>query len=269
MQFNPIKSNHQRYWLRFRIKAYAVISAVLLMAVFSFYFVLNWQFLKIADFQVTGLGSEDKNDFLRKLQPIIFSTKIGGVLGMENYFSWPKEIPGLALISPEQPNLDFAGLTITKDLFKHQIIIAAHKRQRLGIICDPGNAGCWWFDDLDGLLIENAPFSQGQLFFTINESTSDNLGLGRRILPAPLFANLKIVLVILKDLNIAIASMELNNALEELIVTANSGWKLIFSLRFDPSAAIGAVKDLLAKTPTTNIEYIDLTVENKIYLKQR
>lgn len=278
--FNPLKTDHNRQWLKFRIKSYAVVAGLILTAVFGFYTTLNWQFLKITDIQVTGLDTEKKDDFLRKLEPIIFKNKISGILGLENYFSWPKEISGLALMSLQQPNLDFASITINKDLFKHQITVDMHKRQRLGIICENNSAdsaisprlsvtNCWWFDDTDGLLMSEAPFADGQMFFRINETGMVNLALGQLILPESLFINLKIILEILKDLNIAIADMRLDRALEELTIASTGHFRLIFSLRFDPSAVIGSVKDLLVKTPAEKIDYIDLTVENKIYLKAR
>lgn len=283
-----IHSERRRFWLH--IKIYLIIFFVLLLGVGGIYLVRESPYFKVRSLKVVGLPDESAEKFLTTLKLEIFKRPVARLLGEDNYLSWPKEL------APQ--NLSLSGIIIDKDLLDRSIVINVEKRERLGIWClqTPINADdtqinayalenirgdprldlrtsaiakqCWWFDKKDGLLFEEAFDTEGQLIFRISERTSDFLRLGSRVLDDSLFANFKKLLEVTRELDLSVKDITIDRAGQELTIITNQGAVFIFSLRFDATAnTVPALKELLAKNPLATINYVDLTVENKIYLK--
>jgi len=129
---------------------------------------------------------------------------------------------------------------------------------------------CWWFDEKDGIILSEAPLTAGRLIYKISERSGSALKIGSKILPSQLFSNLKKIVFELDELDIIAENFGFDRILQEFTVVTREGAELIFSLRFDPTAnTLPAVAELLRKTPLTAVRRLDLTVENKIYLKKR
>ena len=59
----------------------------------------------------------------------------------------------------------------------------------------------------------------------------------------------------------------LKGGLYEIRAQIIDGPEIRFSLRFDPKNSLDALSTLIQKGNLKNAEYVDLTVENRIYLK--
>jgi len=282
-----IHSERRRFW--FRIKVYLGVFILLLLGTGGIYFFRESPYFKVKSIEILGIESESREKFLSDLQLEVFKRPITKFLGSDNIFSWPREFRPL--------NLGFASIVIDKDWLKRSIVANVEKRERLGIWCavsrpnedliesngnrifgsdsvafddNSSEERCWWFDKKDGLLIQEAPDAQGQLIFTITEDNSDFLDIGSQMLDGLLFDNFRKLLKAIKELDLSVKNLMVDRVRQEFKIITNQGAAFIFSLRFDATtSAVPALKELLKKNPLETINYVDLTVENKIYLKTR
>lgn len=268
MQLYLSESQRRRYWLRFRIKVYSFLCVAALAAVGSVYFIRQSGFFQISKVEIPGLSGEEKRALSGEIESLVLARKLSRFLGAENFLSWPGEMP--------VRNLAYARVNISRDFSRREILISAERRDKLGIWCieplpeSEENKQCFWFDKDDGILMDRSPGAEGQLVFAVNETSGNFPMLGESVLAMPLFKNFKAILEGVKALGLSIVDMRFDRKLEELTLTAAEGARLIFSLRFDPALnAFPALRDLFIKNPLASISYLDLTVENKIYLKSR
>ncbi len=278
----------RRQSLKWRIKLYILLFLLILSAGESVYLLRESPLFKIQEILVTGLENQPREQFLRVLTPAVFKNTLARFLGSENIIAWPKNLP-LA-------SLEFASIGVKKDWFNREITIDAQRRERFGILCvsranneqieankdrifeddsltfedNSGGERCWWFDEKEGLLIEEAPYTEGQLTLRVDEVSDSERRIGQKILAEPLFINFRKILNSLTDLELNLKNLTLDSVGQEFKIRTTAGFEIIFSLRFDPSKnTLPALQELLAKTPANTIQYIDLRVENKIYLKNR
>lgn len=286
------KISNQRRLLKLRLKVYLLGIAFIALAFGGVYFFRESEVFKITEIKIQGLENSSEEKFLSSLKPIIYQSPIARFLGEENFLSWPNKI---SLPYPE--NLKIMRLTVDKNIFKRSIALSVEKRQKFGIWCrvirpnfeliqtnetlilDDNSVGlagdlsgareCWWFDGEDGILFEEAPNSEGQLFLKISEESAETRGLGQRVLPDYLFANLKSILNAIAAMNLRVKDLKLDQKVQELAVVTFDGAKMVFSLRFSPANNLAALSEILSATPLEAVDYVDLTVENKVYLKNR
>lgn len=252
----------RRHWLKFRIRIYGLLFLLFLILIGAVYLLRESNLVKITKVEIVGLEPPQSEELRKKLELKLFRKPLAGILGTDNFLIWPRRL--------SYQDLTLANLTIDKNWLTREVKITAQKREKLGIWCE--GEECWWFDSYDGLLIEGAPASEGQLIFKINQTqsaTTSETGLrtGEKIMPPNHFANLKKIMEILKKLELSVKDAVFHQDLEELRIKTEEGAALIFSLRFDPLNILGGLRELLGKTPIGSINYLDLTVENKIYLK--
>lgn len=259
-----LDSQRRRRWFRRRLKFYLFFLFLWLIVVGGVYTVREAQLFRIAAIEVIGLADAEREQFLSALKPVILESRTARLFGENNYFSWPNEI--------SYSDLETAEVKIKKDLLARKVVIHPIKRARLGIWCFEGNEpqNCVWFDEKDGTVLSEAPQTAGRLIYKIGEESGTVLEPGSKILPNPLFGNLKKIVLALDNLKIVPKSLFLERSLQEFTVMTSEGAEFVFSLRFDPTLnALAAVAKLLEKTPLTAIRRLDLTVENKIYLKSK
>lgn len=237
------------------------------------------QFFKIKNLAFYGLENESRETFLNKLKPFIYAKSAARWLGENNYFAWPEN---LKLNVYE--NLELASLRITKNIFKKSVTIETVLRGKFGIWCQQQSrhnpdsisenplistpVGCWWFDD-GGLIFKEAPFSEGVLLIKIDEASNAEMSLGQKILPAEPMANFVKIIAALRRLVVPVKNADFDRSLQELTIVTSGAAKLIFSLHFDPTDNLSGLEEILKNNRLESIDYINLTVENKIYLKAK
>ena len=244
--------------INFKTKVYLLLLLIGLFLIGSLYIVRDSSIFKIKKISISGLNTQEQQELITDIETKFLANFIPRFLGKDNFLAWPGEV--------KFSNIKFSSVVLHKNLLRREITLNATKREKLGIWCFLKN--CFWFDKADGLLMEEAPIPDGQIVFKITEERSENPKIGDRVLPAELFANFKKILATAKELSLSLEVIQVSSALQEMRLKTNEKALLIFSLRSDPAISLlPALKKILNETPLQKINYIDMTVENKIYLK--
>lgn len=239
---------------------------------------------RVEQFIVRGLDPGEEAAFLRSLEPLVLKNAFARFLGFSNYLAWPNVLP------PPTPAL--ARLEVEKRFFARAIVLTVEKRIRYGIWCgEPAaddteqttsaatTAGksqpqfltprCYWFDERDGTLFEEAPETAGQLIPSIGEITEETPPLGTPFIPAPAFEYIKTIIATLMREGIGFRDLKLDRGAEEFRIRTPRGALLIFNIRADPLPALTSLAALRGESSLERFEYVDLTIPHKLLLKRR
>jgi hypothetical protein len=94
--------------------------------------------------------------------------------------------------------------------------------------------------------------------------------VGEPVLDSELFANVKKILDGISGLQLRAEMISYDESLEELTIKTDFGTKIVLSVRFDPTkTAIPALRRIMIKPGLSELNSINLTVENRAYLKYR
>ena len=234
---------------------------------------------------VHGVEGTEQADLLRRLDDAIASNPLARFLGARNYFAWPNAV--------ESPFASLASLTIEKNFWAKTVTLTAEKRSEYGTWCallpEPAadepegeqaapdavapaprtTDACFWFDET-GILFEHAPTTQGQLIATITEELGALPALGTPILEGEDLENTKRILAYLKTGGLSITELAMKRNLRELHARTARGARILFSTRENPEPLVfSALATFMERNDLARIEYIDLTVPNKVYVKWR
>lgn len=300
LYLTPAQRKRRRFI--FRLKLYILFFVLSLASIGIFYFLENSVFWRIEKFEISGNKRLSAGQIISNLKPMILTGFTGKFLGFNHYLSW-LSYKDIYLTSP-----NFANLTVSGDLFKKEIKIDVEEKEPYGVWCREtylpvGEAGivvdnkqknadtngenprnnlresaldrresasmsCWWFDK-EGLILELAPYSEGPLIFRILDLSDAPMIVGNKVLDEKSFNYLTTILEAVKELDFSVESFIFDKKLEEFNAESRDGSKILFSLRFDPSSNIAALKTLKEKGDFKNIDYADLRVENRLYIKNR
>ncbi len=250
------KAQHQRRYRNLRIKIYLWAGLVLLAAILTVYSIFKLPFLQIQKIEISGRID------LEALQAEVFKNKLAQFLGIDNFLSWPKEI---------------GGVLIEKDYFTGTLKGITDSPERFIIWCPSAGSGqapsgaseCYWVNR-SGIAVETAPDTEGSAIPKVKDSRETALLEGKHVLSKNLFSNLAKIIDGFAKLPVSIADFNFDDRLQELTANGARGERIIFSLRFAPSErAFSYLKDLISSGKLRASEYVDLTVENRIYLKSR
>lgn len=125
---------------------------------------------------------------------------------------------------------------------------------------------CYWFNN-NGLLTSEATTIVGNVLLKINEVSNYRPEINKQFLDNYLWENMALVIEFLKSGKLDVKNILLIRNDQDLIVTANDGVKILFSLRFNPQNNIAGLLSALDKNKMKNVSQIDLRVENKIFYK--
>lgn len=221
------------------------------MAVILLFYFLQSPVFEVKNIEVNGLKTFTEEEFLNNLKPLILNNFFTGVLGFNNYLVWLKRIH---YDHPAILNID-----IDRAFWDKKITLNIEERQPYGVWCHL--RACYWFDR-GGVLFREAPLTEGFLVYKINDSA------GKTNSAAAQFENISKILKILEERAIPVRDISIDRGLQELIVGTYERAKIIFSLRFDPAPTfISALDTIVKKIGFQDIEYLDLTVENRIYYR--
>lgn len=230
------KKEKRKYHRNLRLKLYFIFGATLILAVLAVYGMLNASFLQIKNFEVSGKVSLDE------AQAEILKGTFARILGFKNFLAWPRKLGDI------QVGRDFSSGTLR---------LTGIYPEKFAIWCA---SECLWVS-AKGQIIDSAPDTEGSSIPKIT---------GGAIPDEKLFSNIVGVIDGLNRLPIRIENFEFNDRLQELTAKGTKGERLIFSARFTPQEkAFNYLRDLALKGELRSAEYVDLTVENRIYLKPR
>ena len=249
-QSQQIKKNKRKRWRL--IFAMAIIGGLL---------VLGWYTIFISEvfkvkLEFTGLGRLSEEQIKRALMTQVFANTLSGLLGTDNYLAWPSKI---ALKEPL-----IAELTIDKNLLEKKIIFHVKEREPYGIWCV--NSDCYWFSE-DGVLFATAPITEGSLILRVNSDSREKPLLGQPAVAEEFYRHIRKIFNFFKENKQPITRYILKTELQEFHARLANGPEIRFSLRFDPKGSLEALTSLLEKPKYKKANYIDLTVENRVYTR--
>lgn len=244
--------------MRRRVKWYLITTTVFAVIIFAYYVVVLSPVFKI-DVRVKGLKRLTKAEVLENVKTDLFKNTVARFLGIRNYFSWPDDF------SLQNPKI--AELNLDKSWLRKRIILSIKERDLEGIWCFEKSNPCFWFDQ-DGVLFKTAQNTEGYLITKITSDVKPRPPiLGAKVVPNEWFSRIKTILNFFEREKIKTFNNKVLTSLHEFRTKTADGVEIRFSLRFDPESALAAVKTLKEKGELTNAVYVDLTVENRVYVK--
>lgn len=244
--------------IRFYITLFAVLTALL---------ALTFVTVKTSFFKVKGYSfspEEYKEDIMSFLKPELVDSRMGSILGLDNYFVWKNKT---------YSNAQFSKIKVDKNLLKKRINVFATLREKHLIWCFEEDIEildytCYWADK-DGVLAGSAPFSTGQLLGTvIQDKQTKAILLNNKVTDEVSFERIESILQYASRENLSLKEARLIIDKQEFHLLTNNNSKIFFSLRFDPNiSAISAAEEILQKVKASKLNYLDLTVENRAFYK--
>ncbi|MCL5733121.1 MAG: hypothetical protein M1334_00450 [Patescibacteria group bacterium] len=265
MRNRVLKEYDARSRMRFRIRIFILGGALLILLVLIVYILIESPLLRINKIEITGNNQTPQSDISQYLYSRILNSRFSYFLGFYNFLSWPNRIGenNLALL-PTIKQID-----ISKDYLRHVLVANVVERQPSGVWCfeKDGSPNCFWFDS-EGIIFKKAFATSGNLVFSIDDYAQNIIPTGGKILPDSFLPNFFSIMQLLNDANLNIKEIRLNDLnLEEIEVDLNSGPKIYFSLRFDPSNDLSVINYLRQNKNFNNLQYIDFRSENKAFYK--
>lgn len=243
-----------------RVKVYLITGALFVAFVVAAGFVLRASIFRIKDVQVTGLRDETKEAFLERVRPLIIDTAFRRFLGSTHYLVWPDAI--------ELHDPRITRVEVKKEFFHKKISILVTPREPFGIWCFGDETGCAWVDS-GGVVIEKAPMPEGVLIPVVYDSLNAMPTAGGRVLEGPLFGAMTKMIKTFMELKIPVKRYVLNRVTEEFhAITPSTVVKISLRLT-DSESAVEAFRAILEKEPLSAFEYIDLTVEKRVFVKRK
>ncbi len=190
-------------------------------------------------------------------------SKISSFLGPDNILIWES---GDDIEQFKKNNPLIAYLVISKDYIERKIKIEVKGREKYGVWCKSAINYCWWFDK-SGIIFAEAPMVEGALINKVNDSTGRDLKIGDTIIEQRFLDNLLKIFAVLEETNLGKGFLNLENlSLQEIIFNSPLGFKIYFSLRFDPRFSLAGIKSI-KEIGLEKMDYIDFRVENRVYYK--
>ena len=240
-----------------RIKIYFAFLLLALLLLGIFYLAAYSPLFKIKDILIENNKFLTNEEVLIGLKQNVLSASFGGQAGFENLLAWPSgqiEIPNPAILN----------VNIEKEWLKRIIKVEVNERERFAIWCNSQTSICYWIDK-QGFVFADAPVTEGSLVFTIFDSRDSNLFLGSKVEEDRFVGNLIFILENFYKTGFEVKKIIFYDSLKELHISTIEGPLFRFSVRFDSLKNISSIKNLDLK----NAEYIDVTVDDKIFYKNK
>ena len=243
-----------RFWSR--LKVYIFFGSLGLLVIGGLYALIFSQIFQVK-VQISGLKRLTEDRFFHDFATAVFQNRFKGFLGLNNYFTWPSRVK---LKDPLVASVD-----IDKRLLEKKILVKVEERQSYGIWC-VSLSECYWFDK-EGVLFEEAPVSEGHLILRIDSDVKKMPILGEPAVSAAFYANMDKIFKFFSKAGLPIDSYVLKNDLQEFRAQVKDSPEIRFSLRFDVQNSLDALGLLIQKGDWKKAHYIDLTVENRVYIE--
>lgn len=245
-----------------RLRWYAIIAGTVLLAVAACALFTKTKIFFINEIEIKGVPEELALTIKRDLTLQILGIPRSALLSPMSYFAWPKDFPYRAAV--------VNSIKIEKKLLNREVRFFATKREGYAVWCKGENSeeSCFWIDPL-GVAFSKAPRTEGQLVRTIH-SDQGAISIDMPILGQNEFSVLRKIIDGLKELPATIEKIEYLKELSEIHLITPLGTKIRLSTRFDPAlTALPALRRLIVSPGLNALEYANLTVENRAYLKYR
>lgn len=212
---------------------------------------------RVRNIRVEGISQLTAEVVLNVVKPLVFHNAFLQWLGERNMLAWREQ----------QISVPTSGIllaSIGRNIFTRSVTISIKERKQAGIWCF--REACFWFDQ-EGVLFESAPQTEGSLLAYIEEDRLEPIPLGEKIIDDRFLNNTLKLITGLPEINFAIEKITFNRELQELTVFTYNGPRVLLSIRFDPTQNINGMQNLRPTLNFSELEYIDLRVENRIFYK--
>lgn len=265
-------------------KVFLVVLIVLIVLGGLSYLVIYSPVFKIKQIKISGIERFNENEIIFQVKSFVANQSgFNKFLGPDNILSWFK---GVGNLNKNYPI--FENFVIKKSLLNRIIEITVKERERFGAWCPSPlkdnssveastgasqfskGGGCFWFDK-NGLVFDEAPYTEGFLINKVNDYSGRTLKAGDLVLPDNFFQNFLKVYTVFDKVGLKANNLSLNNLdSQEIILEASDNLpKIYFSLRFDPNFSISGLNSLKQDPGLDKLSYIDLRTENRVYYKQK
>lgn len=260
------KERTSRELFFFRLRWYSLVSGTLLVFLLIAAGYVHAPFLKIKTITVPEVAPETQAAIIQELISSLIKIPRSAILGPDHYAAWPSSFPYTSAVA--------MNVAVEKDFWNQSITVKLTPRERFAIWCEEtvqeNSPTCYWIDQT-GVAFERSPLGEGQLLRTIFATKKiSGYEIGSPVTDASLFANIKRILDGTTELALTMQSIRFNEELQELLITTEQGTAISMSVRFDPTkTALPALKRFMSKPGLSSLSSINLTVENRAYLKYR
>lgn len=255
--YTPEEILYKKRRLR-KIRLYTILGGILILAALIIY-VIAASPIFLMKIEIEGSNRFSSDRLLSAVNQELFRHFWPRLLGADHYLSW------IGKIDIREPLL--AKLVVNRDFWNKKIILAIEERQPYGVWCYqnviPKN--CYWFDE-SGIIFEPAPRPEGYLILRV-DSDGPPANLGELAIKNEWFGIFKKIVNFFKKSGLAVSDYIIMSDLQEIRANILASPTIRFSFRFDPKNSLAALESYLAKNKIKGIEYIDLTADNRLYVK--
>ncbi len=258
-------ASHARKAFFKRLRWYIVTSSTLLVIMGITALITRSPLFKVTTIEVIGIPQDAQSGLVQEIKRSLLHMQKTALLGTDNYFSWPTDFTYNASVA--------TSITMEKSVWDKKVTLTATPRERYAVWCTDQSStteSCSWIDGL-GVAFAQAPATEGQLVRTIYNQTPAGQPLeGRPIVHADTFSIIKKIIDGIATLPIDIVKTTYNDETQELQFYTDYGTLVRFSTRFDPTATVlPALRKIIDKPGLNTLEYLNLTVENRAFLKYK
>ena len=252
------KKYRQARALRYRIMWYGVALCAIGITGGILYGLFWSEYATKFSYAIEGTDVITSADF-HELAPHVFSLRLPGNILFLNEERAEEYL--------QKSHAQLASVAVNKDLVRRMVSVRATEHARNTVWCDKEN--CYWIDD-EGIAFDYATPSVGQLLVAIQDPEGPIVDIGIRVVSRNDLATIKEFADILKMNGfVREAITRMRPELREAVFTLYGGTDVRVSLK-NPSRTVFEEFIRLAKTKNlSQIEYFDLTTENRIYFKKR
>lgn len=239
------------------------------------YFFFFSPFFQIQEWKVEGCKSLEKGVVLKTF---------GQIINSPSRRWWAKNF-FLALIFQKNlttelekqiPEIQQASLRPPwyADRFFQIMEIVIVEREKIGIWCNvqkETQQPCYFFDP-DGYLFKKAPESRGPFLMLVKNETDIHPQLFQKIPDKNLIDALVYFKYAFAQISFPIQQATIYSLNHDIKLKTGEGWDILFDPQEDIKRAFAVFYKLLTDKhldPTQSLEYVDLRIKNKAYIKRR
>lgn len=164
-----------------------------------------------------------------------------------------------------------AGAVTAKRTSVHELAITVSDKKPVGVWCFTRQKICYYFDE-NGKAFSRLPQTSGFLFAAVNDQRNRTIQLGEEVAPAEWRNEIITARRIMQFGGLAVSEFSIaSDSFDQFETKTTEGWSIIFSIQTDVAQQarnlLGFLKDKISTDDRKKLEYINLTIPDRIYYK--